>query len=243
MRVLARIALDWATRCFGPEHVTNWGIRALRLVEEAIELCQALGVPKEKVLLCTETVYARPVGDAQQELGGVLLTTHILCESMALDADDIFERELRRVLKKPVREMTKRNEDKLTLGLDARSKCVVTTHTDQDGCKISRPQMDWDHRTAGRAAFFPECTREDHVCAAIDDGPCNGLPRPLKISGDDRILADRMWRNVMFRREFDAAASRSGFDVPLMMRCNVADYEERFNQWALAQLRKGRRAP
>lgn len=225
MRVLARIALDWATRCFGPEHVTNWGIRALRLVEEAIELCQALGVPKEKVLQCTETVYARPVGDAQQELGGVLLTTHILCESMALDADDIFERELRRVLKKPVREMTKRNEDKLTLGLDV------------------KPDPDWDHRTAGRAAFFPECTREDHVCAAIDDGPCNGLPRPFKISGIERSAADRMWRNVGFRKEFDAAAARSGFDVPLMRRCNVPDYEERFNRWALSQIRKGRLAP
>lgn len=242
MSVLSRLAKAWAERSFGKEHCANYAIRALRTLEEAAELAQALGVPQGTALKCISTVYSRPPGDAHQEIGGVLLTTVILCESMHEEADALLERELARVLAKPPAHFAKRNQEKLDLGLDARSKCVVTTHTDQDGCEISRPQGDWDHRTAGRASFFPECTRPDHVCAAIGGGPCNGLPRPFKIFGDDRIEADRMWRNVAFRNEFDAAAGEAGFNVVLMMRANVADYEDRFNRWALAQIRLGRRA-
>lgn len=238
MSVLSRLAKAWAERSFGKEHVGNYAIRALRTLEESAELAQALGVPPETALKCIETVYSRPPGDIHQEIGGVLLTTVILCESMGVEPDVILETELARVLAKPPAHFGKRNQEKLDLGLDAKT---THTYTDQDGCKISRP-VDWDHRTAGRASFFPECTRPDHVCAAIGDGPCNGLPRPFKIFGDDRIEADRMWRNVAFRNEFDAAAGEAGFNAVLMMRANIADYEDRFNRWALAQIRLGRRA-
>lgn len=239
MSVLSRLAKAWAERSFGKEHVGNYAIRALRTLEESAELAQALGVPPETALKCIETVYSRPPGDIDQEIGGVLLTTVILCESRGVEPDAILETELARVLAKPPAHFAERNQEKLDLGLDAKSTC-----TQADG-KLARVP-DWDHRTAGKAAFFPECTRLDHVCAAIDDGPCNGLPRPFKISGDDRILADRMWRNVMFRREFDAAFVRSGFEVPAMVRIGPSrpgDYEDRFNRWALSQIQKGRRAP
>lgn len=121
MSALSRIAYEWAARCFGTEHVTNLPIRSLRTVEEAIELCQALNVPKGAVLAAVDLVYSRPPGDPKQEIGGILLTTNIICESINTEPAALFERELRRVLRKPPAEMAKRNQDKINLGLDAGS--------------------------------------------------------------------------------------------------------------------------
>lgn len=119
MSVMTRIAMDWARRCFGAEHVSNPRIRGLRMVEEAIELCQALDVPKDKVLMAVETVYSRPVGDAEQEIGGVLMTVAVLCESLGLEQEGLMERELTRVLAKSPEHFAQRNQEKLDLGLDA----------------------------------------------------------------------------------------------------------------------------
>jgi NTP pyrophosphatase (non-canonical NTP hydrolase) len=118
MSTLSRLAAEWAVRSFGAAHVSNRPLRALRIVEEAIELAQALGVPKGKIDLCTENVYKRPVGTMAQELGGVLLTTNILCASCGFEPDRMLEMELGRVLAKPPEHFAKRNQDKLDLGLD-----------------------------------------------------------------------------------------------------------------------------
>ncbi len=68
MDMLQALAIDWARRCFGWQHVSDPKVRAMRLVEEAIELCQALDVSTAQVMRCVEIVYARPHGDARQEL-------------------------------------------------------------------------------------------------------------------------------------------------------------------------------
>ena len=60
MSILSRLACEWAVRAFGLDHVANIPTRALRILEEAVELCQAVGVPQDKVDLCTDTVYKRP---------------------------------------------------------------------------------------------------------------------------------------------------------------------------------------
>ena len=80
MSIFSRLACAWAVRSFGRDHVINVP-SGLRIVEEAIELCQAVGVPQDKVDLCTDTVYKRPPGDPLQEIGGILLTTNIMCAS------------------------------------------------------------------------------------------------------------------------------------------------------------------
>lgn len=117
MSIMSRLAADWAVRSFGPTHVTNLPERSLRGVEESIELCQSLNVPKDKVLLAVETVYSRPIGSPMQEIGGVLLTANILCAVMQLEPDDMLEMELARVLGKSVAHMAARNAEKLALGL------------------------------------------------------------------------------------------------------------------------------
>jgi hypothetical protein len=117
MSILARIATSWALRSFGESHVTNIPERSLRTVEEAIELCQALKVPKETVLACVENVYSKEPGDPVQELGGVLMTASIMCEVMGLEPDIVTEVELQRVLGKPPSHYAARNQAKLDLGL------------------------------------------------------------------------------------------------------------------------------
>lgn len=119
MKTTTKIALQWAERCFGHEHVYNFAIRALRLAEEAVELAQAYNVPKQKMQELVETVYSRPAGNPEQELGGVMMTATVLAGAHGFDPDTFFEEELLRVLRKSEAHFAKRNQDKIELGLTA----------------------------------------------------------------------------------------------------------------------------
>jgi NTP pyrophosphatase (non-canonical NTP hydrolase) len=119
MKATTQIALEWAERSFGREHVYNFSIRALRLAEEAVELAQAYGIPKDKMLNLVEIVYKRPKGNPEQELGGVMMTATVLAGAHGHDPDVFFEEELRRVLRKSPEHFAERNQDKLDLGLTA----------------------------------------------------------------------------------------------------------------------------
>lgn len=119
MNTITKIAMDWAIRCFGNDHFVNRPVRALRLAEEAVELAQAFLIPKEKMLELVEIVYGRPLGNARQELGGVALTATVLAASFGQDLDYFLEDELRRVLDKPADHFSKRNQEKIDLGLTA----------------------------------------------------------------------------------------------------------------------------
>lgn len=157
-KVLTRIAYDWAIRCFGLDHVTNFPVRALRNLEESAELAQALGVPRETAHLCIDQVYDRPVGNAEQEVGGVMVTLNILCESMGMDSEALYEQEVRRILKKSPEHFAKRNQEKIDI-LDASA------------------QTPGDPKT---------CTR-DHLCGSPVGGPCNGYKRPPGVLAGTQI--------------------------------------------------------
>jgi NTP pyrophosphatase (non-canonical NTP hydrolase) len=119
MRPMNTIALDWACRSFGSDHVYNFPVRALRCAEEAVELAQAYNISKEKMLELVEIVYSRPPGKPEQELGGVALTATVLAAAHGHDLESFLEVELRRVLAKPSEHFAKRNQDKIDMGLTA----------------------------------------------------------------------------------------------------------------------------
>jgi hypothetical protein len=155
MSVLSRLGFAWALRSFGRDHVMNIPERALRTGEEAIEYMQASGVPEETALLCVKTVYSRPVGEPEQELGGILLTTAIACEARGgIEPDALLERELARVLDKPAKHFTQRNLEKAHLGLKV---------------PVRRPifEMGVDHAAPGGAAFYKidgrDVSREEYL--------------------------------------------------------------------------------
>jgi hypothetical protein len=117
LKSTTKIALDWAIRCFGHDHVFDHKVRSLRCAEEAIELAQAYGISMEKMMNLVRVVYGRPDGIPYQELGGVALTATVLAAALGWDLDHFLEAELLRVLAKPVEHFAKRNQDKIDLGL------------------------------------------------------------------------------------------------------------------------------
>lgn len=119
MRPLAAVAWDWACRCFGNQ-MRDTPTRAIRTLEEVAEFCQAVGVDREQAYRVVTTVYSRPAGEALQELGGVLMTSYLLCAQWGVDPEEVFLRELRRVLAKEAGRpgtFAERNQEKVDLGL------------------------------------------------------------------------------------------------------------------------------
>lgn len=87
---------DWAQRCFSHEVVFDIKERCLRFLEEALELVQACGLTRTEVLRLVDYVYSRPVGEPQQETGGVIITLMVLNSAVKIDAQraalDEYER-------------------------------------------------------------------------------------------------------------------------------------------------------
>ena len=52
--------VEWGTRCFGAEHMADPKVRALRLLEEAIEFAQSVGAPDDQCRDLIDYVYSRP---------------------------------------------------------------------------------------------------------------------------------------------------------------------------------------
>lgn len=86
----------WAHETFG-EVALRPHERSRRFLEEALELCQTQGVTAEEVHTLVDYVFARPLGEAHQELGGSMITLMLLAEILGLDAVDEAWREQGRV--------------------------------------------------------------------------------------------------------------------------------------------------
>lgn len=86
--------IKWVTDCFGPEYAVNTKERSMRLLEEVIELVQALGLSKDDVLKQVVWTYGRPVGEPEQEFGGVMFTLAALAACAAVDLKPIGEKQL-----------------------------------------------------------------------------------------------------------------------------------------------------
>ena len=116
LRHMIDVAYDWAVRSF-PGQMNNQKTRALRLVEEAIELCQAVGVDEGDVLKTLAHVYAGEPGEPYQEMGGVLLTAFLMARCLEPQSSplDIFSDELRRVLAKDPAIWAARNANKVNV--------------------------------------------------------------------------------------------------------------------------------
>lgn len=85
----------WADECFGPESKTDKKERMHRFVEEALELAQACGCTRHEVEQLTDYVYGRPIGEVEQEAGGVLSTMSLLCTAWDLNLKQVAKENLR----------------------------------------------------------------------------------------------------------------------------------------------------
>lgn len=107
--------LDWAVENFGVI-ATNRDERAARLIEEAVEVAQAEGVPLEIVQRIVERIYSRPPGELSQEIGGLAITLDALAENAGLDVTVEAERELERITSKSKEWWTKKHAEKVEAG-------------------------------------------------------------------------------------------------------------------------------
>lgn len=113
-----QIVEQWMMRCFDQVADTRNPIeRALRLVEEVIELAQCEEVDKHVLHTLIDRVYDRPVGEDYQELGGVGVCVLAYAAVKGLDADTCEAIEVRRILSKPPEHFTDRMIEKIAAGI------------------------------------------------------------------------------------------------------------------------------
>ncbi len=89
-------AANWVVSRVGEDHMQPRE-RAMRLLEEAIELAQAEGVTENQVRLQVGHVYNRPPGDPIQEAGGIAVCLLAWCVSRGKRFIDVAMAELERI--------------------------------------------------------------------------------------------------------------------------------------------------
>lgn len=88
---------EWMCRCFGRAIAADKTERNYRFYEEATELVQSLGMTREDCYKLVDYVFDRPVGIAQQEVGGVMVTLTALCLASHLDLETAAIMEAERI--------------------------------------------------------------------------------------------------------------------------------------------------
>ncbi len=75
----------WLMTCFGEMIAGDREERNHRFLEEALELVQACGCTVSEAHQLVDYTFGRPIGDAPQEVGGVMVTLAALCLANDLD--------------------------------------------------------------------------------------------------------------------------------------------------------------
>lgn len=124
LRFAQNIVFEWGARCFGMPHMRDKRARSIRLLEEAIEVCQCNDVPVDQVKLCADIVYGRPVGQPFKELGGVGVTWLAACSAYGFAPETVLEREVERILGLSAEHFAARNAEKMAAGLTGHANCA-----------------------------------------------------------------------------------------------------------------------
>lgn len=92
----------WMLECFGAKVFNDKVERNHRFLEESLELVQALGCTASEAHQLVDYVYGRPLGEPEQEVGGVMVTLAALCDVNQFDMTECAEAELARIWTKVV---------------------------------------------------------------------------------------------------------------------------------------------
>jgi|SRR6185312_6086491 len=108
--------LAWAEKTFGAI-ARDPHERALRFIEESLELAQAVGLTREEAAAMIERVYSRPPGDVFKEAGQAKLTAETLYSVLGIKPWVAYDAECERVLAIPQEEWDRRHAAKKEKGL------------------------------------------------------------------------------------------------------------------------------
>jgi hypothetical protein len=109
--------LQWAIETFGAATAANTGERIRRFVEEAVELAQATGLEKQALLAIIEHVYAKPVGNIEQEIGQVGVSLLGLAQHLNIFADQQEQAEFDRLKSLSTEYWQARQKAKVEIGI------------------------------------------------------------------------------------------------------------------------------
>lgn len=87
---------EWLSACFPPAVCADRRERTHRFLEETLELAQANGCTREDAEALVAYVYARPQGNPEAEVGGVIVTLAGLCSASRIDLGQAGDMELER---------------------------------------------------------------------------------------------------------------------------------------------------
>lgn len=93
------LGYEWICSTFGDAIATHSKERALRLLEEALELYQSLDGDVQMAHNLTNTVFQRPVGDPTQELAQVGLMVTTLAHQLSESVPNLVRAEMFRVMR------------------------------------------------------------------------------------------------------------------------------------------------
>lgn len=110
-----REVLEWAVDKFG-EIARDPRERAMRFVEEAVELAQTQGVTDIDLGRICRRVFTRPAGDAAKEIGQVGMTFEAMAENIGLKVAPLIKAEIERVKTIPKEEWQRRHAAKVAVG-------------------------------------------------------------------------------------------------------------------------------
>jgi NTP pyrophosphatase (non-canonical NTP hydrolase) len=94
--------------------------RALRFLEEALELCQVCGVNKEVINHVAKVVYAKPVGGMEMELADAQLNLYALANVHGISLEEVTQSRFLGCLSKDSNYWQARQEKKYESGLSTR---------------------------------------------------------------------------------------------------------------------------
>lgn len=86
----------WLIEALGMETLMDRKARAMRVLEEAVELAQAAGITVEKVQEQVSWTFGRPAGEYDQEIAGVINSALLAAEGYGQDGLWLGAKELRR---------------------------------------------------------------------------------------------------------------------------------------------------
>ncbi|MBW6524464.1 hypothetical protein KZ810_13225 [Sphingomonas sp. RHCKR47] len=169
----------WLLACFGEMIAGDREERNHRFLEEALELVQSTGCTASEAHQLVDYVFARPVGEPVQEVGGVMVTLAALCLANHLDMHAAAEAELARIWTKVeairAKQAAKPKHSPLPSAWERRLQLV------KDHCEVrdQRWLIPIDaaeepcavrviHRQHGDYMDWPEALEEQGVCVAAD---------------------------------------------------------------------------
>lgn len=87
----------WMDVCFNEAIKADIQERCDRFIEEALEFVQAVGYSAERAHALVDYTFGRPVGEINQEVGGVMVTLAAMCNTLGIVIGAAAEAELARV--------------------------------------------------------------------------------------------------------------------------------------------------